>query len=94
MNGKALQEGRYMICFCINNNHGSRNHIFSTITLSIFLVHLFFTSFVHLILVGKSLHSFKPSDLLHVLEVSLLLCRFHLLGSSIGNINLFLDDQG
>lgn len=41
--------------------------------------------FLCLSLVRKSLHSFtKASDLLHVLEVSLLSCRFHLLGLFVG----------
>lgn len=38
LHGEASQEGRDMICFCINNNRGSRTHILSIITPSVFLV--------------------------------------------------------
>lgn len=79
--GKHCRKGRDMICFCINNNRGSRNHISPS------LLHFPCPSFSLSISFpfGKvRIHSPKQATYYHMYRRSHYLCWFHLLGLAIG----------
>lgn len=95
LNGKALQEGRDMICFCIKkNNRGSRNHIFSIITPSVSLSPLFLFPVSLSISCSKKFAFLHQSKRLTTCTGGLItLMSVSFVRITYWDINLFCDDQ-